>query len=137
MTFHDELRNLGKELDRLRTGISRQEYEIQQSLGKALGYPWYKDDPKNFPGSTEKDGVCVGDHVAETLAMEAARKINDLQLAVFHANTVAGMALEDLKKARSEVVDLAHDLAITMVERDKALSDVILLRESALAKVGL
>ena len=135
MTHQAELRNLSKELDRLRAGISRQEHEIQQALGKALGYPWYKDDPKNFPGSTEKDGVCVGDHVAETLALEAARKISDLELAVFYANTVSGMALEELKQAKEEIVDLAHDLAIAMAERDKALIDF--QKELALEKVGL
>lgn len=52
--------------------------EIEQTLGKALGYPWYKDDQKNFPGSTEKDGVCVGEHVAESIASEAANRIEKL-----------------------------------------------------------
>lgn len=47
----------------------------EQILGKALGYPWYKDDPKNFPGATEKDGVCIGEHVIETLALEAANRL--------------------------------------------------------------
>ena len=40
-----------------------------------LGYPWFKDDQVNFPGATEEQGVCVGDHVAATLSMDAARKI--------------------------------------------------------------
>ena len=48
------------------------EDEIQQILGKALGFPRYVDDQKNFPGATEKDGVCVGEHVAATLAMQIA-----------------------------------------------------------------
>lgn len=49
--------------------------EICQLLGKAMGYPWFKDDQKNFPGSTEEHGVCVGEHVAVTLAMEAEKTI--------------------------------------------------------------
>jgi len=49
--------------------------EVEQVLGKALGYPWYKDDQKNFPGTTVADGVCVGDHVPESLLDEAARRI--------------------------------------------------------------
>lgn len=53
----------------------RSSFEIEQTLGKALGYPWYKDDQKNFPGATEADGVCVGDHVPESLALEAAERI--------------------------------------------------------------
>jgi hypothetical protein len=55
----------------------KNEHEIEQILGKALGYPWFKDDQKNFPGATEEHGVCVGEHVAVTLAMEAAERIKD------------------------------------------------------------
>ena len=51
--------------------------EVEQTLGKALGYPWYKDDHKNFPGATEADGVCIGDHVPESLLAEAARKLTE------------------------------------------------------------
>jgi hypothetical protein len=58
--------------------------EIAQVLGKALGYPWYKDDPKNFPNATEADGVCVGDHTAWSLAMCAADKIKELEDKVEH-----------------------------------------------------
>jgi hypothetical protein len=53
--------------------------EIEQILGKALGYPWFKDDQENFPNATEADGVAVGDHTAWSLAMEAAEKIKELQ----------------------------------------------------------
>lgn len=56
--------------------ISKDEDETQQILGKALGYAWYKDDPKNFPTATEADGVCIGAHVTITIAMEAANLIN-------------------------------------------------------------
>lgn len=59
--------------------IQKEEDEIQQILGKALHYPWYKDDQVNFPGATEEDGVCVGEHVVITLAMEAAKKIEELE----------------------------------------------------------
>ena len=57
----------------------RRDDTVCQTLGKALGYPRYCDDQKNFPGATEADGVCIGDHVAESLAEEAARKIGNLQ----------------------------------------------------------
>ena len=59
--------------------ITLQNDEIEQTLGRALGYPRYADDQKNFPGATDADGVCVGEHVAETLAMEAAREIARLR----------------------------------------------------------
>ena len=52
---------------------------VCQILGKALGYPWYKDDQEVFPGATEADGVCVGEHVADSLALEAARIIRQLE----------------------------------------------------------
>jgi hypothetical protein len=55
------------------------EREIEQILGKALGYPRYCDDPKNFPGATEADGVCVGVEVAVTLALQAADRIAALE----------------------------------------------------------
>ena len=63
-------------LEYQRDGMLKELLEIEQILGKALGYPWYKDDQKNFPGATEKDGVCVGEHTAVTLAMEAADKLD-------------------------------------------------------------
>lgn len=65
--------------DRLRKTVAAQNHEIEQILGAALGYPRYCDDQKNFPGATEADGVCVGYHVAETLATEAAARIATLQ----------------------------------------------------------
>jgi hypothetical protein len=53
-------------------------HDVEQILGKVLGYPWYKDDQKNFPGATEADGVCVGEHVAQSIAMEAAHMLTKL-----------------------------------------------------------
>jgi hypothetical protein len=63
-----KIKNLKEELE-----------DIEQILGKALKYPWFKDDPKNFPTATEEDGVCVGDHTAWSLAMCAADKIKELE----------------------------------------------------------
>lgn len=68
-----------KDREELIRGFQKSSHEIEQTLGKVLGYPWFKDDRKNFPGATEEDGVCVGDHVAETLAMEAAKRIKELE----------------------------------------------------------
>lgn len=52
--------------------------EIEQIAGQALGYPWFKDDQKNFPGTTEADGVCIGEHTAVTIVMELADKYKEL-----------------------------------------------------------
>lgn len=46
--------------------------ECEQIAGKALGYPWFKDDQVNFPGATEEAGVCIGDHVGDTIVAELA-----------------------------------------------------------------
>ncbi len=61
--------------DRLIAGLTKECHEVEQVLGKALGYPWYSNDQKNFPGATEADGVCLGEHVARTIAAEAASKL--------------------------------------------------------------
>jgi len=63
----------------IRESFARQNDDICQTLGKALGFPWYKDDQVNFPGATEVNGVCVGDHVAESLAEVAAKEIERLR----------------------------------------------------------
>lgn len=75
----EKIKALEEEVERLRPAMESQNDEITQWLGKALGYPWYKDDPANFPGATEADGVCVGEHIAETIAHEAASRIAMLQ----------------------------------------------------------
>jgi hypothetical protein len=59
--------------------VCKEEWEAEQVLGKALGYPWYKDDQTNFTGCTEADGVCTGEHTLVTLAMEASRYIKELE----------------------------------------------------------
>jgi len=64
-----------KELSALRRAHS----EIEQILGKALGYPKYADDRKNFPDATEANGVCVGEHTSVTLADEAAEELERLR----------------------------------------------------------
>jgi len=69
------------EIDRLRAACSATNEAVCQTLGRTLGYPKFCDDQENFPGATEADGVCVGDHVAESIAEEAARKIDELRAA--------------------------------------------------------
>jgi len=74
-----EVAELKRSRDYYENACVQMDGEICQMLGQALGYPWLKDDQKNFPGATEAEGVCVGDHVAETIAMEAARRIGELE----------------------------------------------------------
>jgi len=94
--------------------------EISQVLGKALHYPWYKDDQKNFPGATEKEGVCIGEHVAESIAAEAATRIKNLEAklakyeALTHQLNTAWMGgwdtVEQVHEAREAVANLVRQL---------------------------
>ena len=69
-----ELNAANDRIKRLHDGVLQQNQNIEQTCGKVLGYSWFKDDQKNFPGATEKDGVCVGEHVAETIVSELAKR---------------------------------------------------------------
>ncbi len=51
--------------------------EIEQILGKALMYPWLKDDQETFPNATEADGV-VSTGPTWLVATEAADRIKEL-----------------------------------------------------------
>jgi hypothetical protein len=75
----DEIERLRAWKEKVIYQARRDEDSICQDLGRALGFPWFKNDPANFPDATEADGVCVGEHVAATLAKMAADKIAALR----------------------------------------------------------
>jgi hypothetical protein len=75
----DEIERLRAWKEKVIDQARRDEDSICQDLGRALGFPWYKDDPANFPNATEADGVCVGDLVGVVLAEMAADKIAALR----------------------------------------------------------
>lgn len=92
----------------LKEVVAKQDAEIQQLLGVALGYPRYCDDPTNFPDSTETDGVCVGEHVSVTLAAEIAAKIKALR-----------GVLEQIRKIAADRAEIHMEVARqASVERD-------------------
>ena len=94
-----EYKSLRKALDdghNFRVEALRSFHRIEQTLGKVLDCPWYKDDKKNFSDATEADGVCIGDHTAETIVIEAAEKIVDLK--------------EKLRLAEEEIESLKYEL---------------------------
>jgi hypothetical protein len=95
------------------------EHEVTQILGRALGYPWYKDDLANFPNATEADGVCVGEHVAASIAEEAAGRIRSLQ------------SLVDQMCARSAAGALADQLARALRELEQARDQLGKIRQAA------
>ncbi|WP_433935214.1 hypothetical protein [Brevundimonas diminuta] len=108
------------ELARLKAAMSKSNDEICQSLGKALGYPWFKDDQRNFPGATEGNGVCVGDHVAESIADEAASRIS----AILAENAA-------LRAERDEWRDTAFKARSSNTRAERKLAEAVgLLRDS-------
>ena len=68
------------DLERLRRACTVQNDAVCQTLGRVVGYPRYADDQSRFPSATEDDGVCIGDHVAETLAVEVASALERSQM---------------------------------------------------------
>lgn len=62
--------------NKLASALLKECYEIDQILGKALGYPNLKDDKKNFPDQLT-DYYCTGEHVPVTLAMQAAKVLGE------------------------------------------------------------
>lgn len=68
------VRDLVRERDRL----LRERHGIVRSLGRALHYPAYPDDPRTFPDAVPGD-VCVGGRTAGSLADEAADRIRMLE----------------------------------------------------------
>jgi hypothetical protein len=86
-----------------RDKMIKESEEIEQILGKALGYPWYKDDPTNFPNATEADGVCVSPNTAASLAMHAADKIKMMGIRELDKQKMIDSQEEDI--ARMTVQD--------------------------------
>lgn len=81
-----DLATAERELNRLRALWMAQGHKIEQVLGAALNYPRFCDDQDAFPGATEADGVCVGDHTPETLVEEAAATIEKYRADLVEAN---------------------------------------------------
>lgn len=124
---HAECRERMAEMKRQLKGYQQECYDVEQALGKALGYPWHKDDQRNFPGATEADGVCVGEHVPATIASEAAGRIAELEariedyqvsahtdderIATLEASVaVRDTIIDDLKRERDEARAIAEGL---------------------------
>lgn len=82
------------ERDKLKAAWARADNAIEQVLGRALGYPAYG---KDFPDAA--DDVCVGDHVAASLADEIVERLVQAERERGEAKLQAedyGKTLEDL-----------------------------------------
>jgi hypothetical protein len=133
---------LRAEIARLRTALSKQNDEICQTLGRALGYPKFCDDQQTFPGATESSGVCTGDHVAESIAVEAAKRIESLRAAVDAAWREGWMAGRDAarvvanREAAHASVALTVDLNAEATISAKAWRGTARVIESAIAALA-
>jgi hypothetical protein len=112
------------EIERLRLGYTTLNSEVCQYLGKALGYPWFKDDQENFPGATEDSGVCTGAHVAETIAAEAARRIGNLEAERDRAFDTRNLALKEMSAAARQAgswqgIAEGKDVVIRQLEAER------------------
>lgn len=124
---NETLRGLLYEAKRQLTDYQSECREVEQVLGKALGYPWYKDDQRNFPGATGAEGVCVGEHVPGTIAAEAARALTEARRARRDGEIQRGVSIEHLAIISER--DAARAALARTAEREKALEAGKLLAE--------
>jgi hypothetical protein len=108
--------------------------KIEQILGKALGYPWYKDDPDIFPKATEADGVCVGVETAWSLAMIAADRIKELENKAMNIEIVS-MA-PDSDGAKLAQLFAESDINSSLLKENEALIEENMKLRNALSQVA-
>ena len=101
----------------LRKEIFEQNQEIEQTCGNVLGYPWFKDDQKNFPGATEKDGVCVGDHVAATIVSELASRYTEALTRIKRLEEDLGDAYAEMRK-QWPVITAVYDRSVWLKAKE-------------------
>lgn len=81
------------EVERVRQAAAATGNRVEQTLGTALGYPLMGDEVGGGPGE-----VAVGDHVPESVAMEAAERIAGL-----------GAEVERLRAALEKLATIGRD----------------------------
>lgn len=91
------------EIERLTIAYRKSKEEIEQDLGKALGYPAYDESVMEVPDGS----VCIGENCAESLAAEAARTIRELR----DGKAALLDKLDVLQKSLQEIADRANESA--------------------------
>lgn len=91
---------------RLKDAMIKQQHDIGQTLGKALGYPPYPEDWK------AGDDVCTGDHVAESLADEIVQRLS---------------AAEEKLREEQKTLDSIGHFMVGMVKFEKNLAGVFVM----------
>ncbi len=124
---HAKMVDLQRALDAER----RERRAVEQIAGQALGYPWFKDDQKNFPGATEADGVCIGEHVAGTIVQELASKLATLQAQADHTRIERNRLWGELADLQAQLAD--RDAVILQMGEQAA----VLAKENMAVKAQL
>ena len=119
-------RDMANELARLRAEVERltREYdgrtktcrEVEEIAGRALGYPRFCDDQTNFPGATDADGVCIGDHVTETIVEELANRVRMLTKEAHVLRIETAMALGEAGAEVERLRDALDNVEAQIVE---------------------
>lgn len=122
---------LASNYQQLERSCMRQEEHIQQILGKALHYPLTQSNLSCDVDDYKSDGVCVGEHVAESIAAEAAQRIERLEkaCAIFEKNSED--ATKDWERVRTlrasieKAIEYSRSIGSsnTMLILQKALKD--------------
>ena len=93
---------LEAEAERMRIAFARESDEIEQALGKAMGYPPLYPDASDV----DDDRVGFGDHVAATLAAQAAEAIGRLKAELARVTSERDAAREALRLGGEPPIDL-------------------------------
>jgi len=128
LTEYQKLQAAVAERDRLLKGYQLENWEAGQVLGKALGYPWYKDDPVIFPECTEAEGVCIGEHTTVTIAMEAAQRLAERDTALTIVADIADNLISWKKGDGFSEVKIDSDHVEAMVARLRECADKATIR---------
>ncbi len=113
----DLAEDLAGEIDRLWRAIAKEGSEIEETLGRALGYAC---DMRDVGGS--EDDVCVGEHTPVTLCREAAHRIEDLEEALAMAGTALAQVRDTVAKDNPQlafVAEIEQRLAKLILDRSR------------------
>lgn len=101
-----------RELERQYKAAINELCEVDQILGKVLGYSRYCDDPKNFPDAKEVDGYCTGEMTPAALAEQAASLIRILR------------SLKEVIQAQTNLLETQRDLNQAVMAENSSLENL-------------
>lgn len=100
-------------------GLLKEQYEIDQILGKALGYPEADETIMEKPDGS----VVTGEHTEVTLAMEAAKHIRDSDIVRRELLSVLAMSIRRLYRHEGEESAL-YKQALAMWQKHTKTTDM-------------